>query len=59
MAACHTYAGDDEQAEAERAAILRLKPDFSFGEFCKTLFYWKDADIQHVRDGLIKLGLPE
>jgi adenylate cyclase len=59
MAACYTYAGDDEPAETERAEILRLKPDFSSGEFCKTLFYRNDADLQHVREGLIKLGLPD
>ena len=39
--------------------ISQIKPDFRFGEFCKTLFYWKDDDYQHVRQGLIKLGLPD
>ena len=59
MAVCHAYLGDDGQAEVERAEILRLKQDFSSGEFCKTLFYKDDVDRQHVRQGLIKVGLPE
>jgi hypothetical protein len=30
--------GDDEWAEIERAEILRLKQDFSAGEFCAAFF---------------------
>ena len=59
MAVCYTHLDDDELAEVERAEVLRLKPDFSSGEFCKTLFYKDDANRQHVREGLIKVGLPE
>jgi adenylate cyclase len=60
MAACHAYLGDDKQAKLERAEVLRLKHDFSSDEFCdRALFYKHGADRQHVRQGLIKAGLPE
>ncbi len=59
IAACHAYLGEDEDAEVERTEILRLKQDFSSGEFCKALFYGDDADQQHVRQGLVKAGLPD
>ncbi len=59
LAVCHAYLGDDEQAEVERAEILRLKQDFSSSEFCNALFYKNDVDRQHVRQGLIEGGLPE
>jgi adenylate cyclase len=59
MAVCHTYLNDDDLAEVEGAELLSLKQDFSSGEFCKALFYKSDADRQHVREGLVKVGLPE
>ncbi len=59
IAACHAYLGEDEDAEVERTEILRLKRDFSSGEFSKALFYGDDADQQHVRQGLVKAGLPD
>ncbi len=59
IAACHAYLGEDEDAEVERTKILRLKQEFSSGEFCKALFYGDDADQQHVRQGLVKAGLPD
>ena len=59
MAVCHTYLGDDEKAEVERAETLCLKQDFSSGDFCKALFYKDNTDRQYVRQGLIKVGLPE
>ncbi len=59
IATCHAYLGEDEDAEVERTEILRLKQDFSSGEFCKALFYGDDADRRHVHEGLSKVGLPE
>jgi adenylate cyclase len=60
LAACLAYLGDDEQAEVERTEVLCLKQDFSSGDFCdKALFYKDDGDRQHVRQGLVKAGLPD
>ena len=54
------YLGDDEQAKVESTEVLCLKQDFSSGDFCnKALFYKDAADHQHVRQGLVKAGLPD
>jgi adenylate cyclase len=59
LAACLAYLGDHDLAEVARTEVLKLKQDFSSGEFCKALFYGDDADQQHVRQGLVKAGLPD
>jgi adenylate cyclase len=60
LAACLAYLGDHDRAEIECKEVLRLKLNFSAGDFCnKALFYDDDADRQHLGQGLIKAGLPE
>jgi adenylate cyclase len=59
MAACHAWQGNDGQAAAAAAEVLRLKPDFTATAFCDTLFYTGEDDLAHIRDGLIKAGLPD
>ena len=60
LAACLAYLGDHNHAEVERTEVLRLKHDFSSSDFCnKALFYKDDVDRQHVRQGLLKAGLPK
>ncbi len=59
VAACQAQLDDAAGAQASRAEVLRLKPDFRAAEFCRTLFF---ADRQHcgqVQQALVKAGLPE
>ncbi len=58
-AACHAYLGEEDRAAAEAGEVLRAKADFSSDSFCKTLYYKDDAEREHVRQGLVKAGLPE
>jgi adenylate cyclase len=60
LAACYGQLGREEEAEAEVAAILRAKPDYSIGEFMdKIVLLELPEDRELLREGLIKAGLPE
>jgi adenylate cyclase len=58
LAACHAQLGNDEEAKAQAAAVLRTKPDFSVASYLESLPYKNQADRQHHREGLLKAGLP-
>ncbi len=47
----------DQEAAAELAEIMRLKPDFSADSFAN--YPWPDGDRDHLLDGLHLAGLPE
>jgi adenylate cyclase len=59
IAACRAQLGDAAGAEAERLSVLRLKPDFRAGEFCRTLFFADERHCAQVREAMTKAGLPE
>ncbi len=57
VAACLAQLGRHEDARAEAAEVLRLKPDFRIS--VELPHYKNPADADHVREGLRKAGLPE
>ena len=57
LAAAHAYL-DDGAAVKYRDALLNTHPDFSTAEHINILHYKSQADRDHLRDGLIKAGLP-
>lgn len=60
LAACCAQLGDTAAAEAQREAILRQRPDFSIADFLRTDILLERADDrEHLREGLLKAGLPD
>jgi adenylate cyclase len=57
LAACYAQLGRLEEARAEAAELLRVKPDFRISG--QVASYRAPADAEHERDGLRKAGLPE
>lgn len=58
LAASHAYLDDDAAAAKHRDALLKAQPDFSTAEHIESLHYKNQADRDHLRDGMIKAGLP-
>ncbi len=58
LAACYGQLDRLEEAEAQVARVLDLKPDFTAKSFAKSLFYKDQADRDHLFEGLRKAGLP-
>ena len=56
-AACYAQLGRIDEARAQAAEALRLKPDFHLA--AERLSYKNSADAEHVREGMRKAGLPE
>jgi TolB-like protein len=56
-AACLAQLGRLEEARAQAAEVLRLKPDLHLAT--ERLSYKNPADAEHVREGMRKAGLPE
>ena len=60
LAACYAQLGRTKETEAQVAAILRQKPEFSIADFLtRDVLLEREEDREHLRDGLIKAGLPE
>jgi adenylate cyclase len=60
LAACYAQLGRTREAEAQVAALLRQKPDFSIEDFFRRdVLLEREEDREHLREGLIKAGLPE
>ena len=60
QAACYAQLGLTSEAEAQVIAILQAKPDFSIVEFFRRdVLLEREEDREHLREGLIKAGLPE
>ncbi|MFP6746233.1 MAG: hypothetical protein VCD66_01365, partial [Alphaproteobacteria bacterium] len=59
LASCYAQAGMAARAEQQAAAELRLWPDFSIGEYIRTLPFVEPADRDHLAEGLHhqRLGL--
>lgn len=57
MAACLAQLGRMDEARTAAAKVLALKPDFSL--LAEPMSYGNPADLEHVRDGMRKAGLPD
>ena len=58
VAAAYGWLGDETAAAAHVAAIRALDPAFAFESLAATLHYARDEDTQHLRDGLMRAGIP-
>ena len=60
LAACYGQLGHLNEAEAQVRAILQQNPNFSISDFLRAdVLLERSEDREHLRDGLIKAGLPE
>src|SRR6266508_3311928 len=59
LAAALAQLGDKTAAAAHAQEVLREVPAFSNQRFLSTLHYLLDSDNDHLREGLLKAGLPE
>ena len=58
LAAALAQLGDKTAAAARAQEVLKEVPTFSIKRFLSTLHYQLDSDRDHLRDGLLKAGLP-
>ncbi len=58
LAACYGQLDRNEEAKAEAAQVLVMKPDLTAKSFAEALFYKNQADRDHIFEGLRKAGLP-
>jgi Flp pilus assembly protein TadD len=59
LAACYGQLVREEEAKAEAAQVLDLKPDFTAKSFAVSLFYKEHSDRDHLMNSLRKAGLPQ
>jgi adenylate cyclase len=59
LAAALAQLGDKTAAAAHAQEVLKEAPSFSTRRFLSTLHYQLDSDRDHVRQGVLKAGLPE
>jgi len=60
LVACYGQLGDAAAAQAQVAAILSLRPSFSVAEFIqRDVMLERAEDREHLREGLLKAGMPE
>jgi len=59
LAAALAQLGDKTAAEAHTQEVLRQDAAFSNQRFLSTFHYQLDSDRNHLREGLVKAGLPE
>jgi hypothetical protein len=57
LAACYSSLGQEDEARAEVAALLKLNPRLSLGYLAKALPYKNKADLDQVISALGKAGL--
>ena len=58
LAASSVQLGNRTAAAAHTREVLQRRPDFTVQNFLKTLHYRQPSDTEHVREGLLKAGLP-
>ena len=58
LAASAAQLGNRVAASAHAEEVLRRQPAFTIKNLLKTLHYRQASDTEHVRDGLLKAGLP-
>jgi len=59
LAACYGWLGDRTAATAHVTRLGELDPELDLQKFLATMHYANEADLQHLREGLIKAGMPE
>jgi adenylate cyclase len=57
LAACHAWMGDRVAAEAHVERIRTLAPALDLETFLGTMHYAGEADLAHLREGLVRAGL--
>jgi adenylate cyclase len=58
LAAASAQLGNRVAADAHAREVLQRQPTFTVESYLKTLHYRQPSDAEHVRDGLLKAGLP-
>jgi adenylate cyclase len=58
LAASSAQLGNRVSAEAHAREVLARQVNFMVGAFVQTLHYQQPSDTEHVREGLLKAGLP-
>ncbi len=58
LAASSAQLGNRTAAAAHTREVLQRQPDFTVQNLLKTLHYRQPSDTEHVREGLLKAGLP-
>ena len=59
LAASAAQLGDRTAAAAHAREVLQRQPAFTVESYLKTLHYRQPSDTEHVREGLLKAGLPQ
>ncbi|HVP99028.1 MAG TPA: adenylate/guanylate cyclase domain-containing protein [Roseiarcus sp.] len=59
MGASAAQLGDKVAAGAHAREVLMREPAFTTKSFLETMHYRQPADVDHLREGLLKAGLPE
>jgi adenylate cyclase len=59
LAASSAQLGNRTAATAHVQEVLQQAPNFSVESYLKTLHYRQSSDTEHVREGLLKAGLPQ
>jgi adenylate cyclase len=58
LAASSAQLGDRTGAAAHAREVLQKQPNFTVERYLKTLHFKQPPDVEHVREGLLKAGLP-
>lgn len=58
LAACYAQLGRMEEAGVAAAQVIRLKPGFAISKE-RGAWWSEERDIEHIKDGMRKAGLPE
>jgi adenylate cyclase len=58
LAASSSQLGNRTAATAHAHEVLQREPTFTIQKYLETLHYQQPADIEHLREGLLKAGLP-
>lgn len=59
LAAAYGWLGDRTAAEAHVGRLRALDPDFDLEAFLGTMHYTDEADLEHLREGLLHAGIAE
>jgi adenylate cyclase len=59
LAAATAQLGDRTAAAAHAREVLQRQPTFTVESYLKTLHYRQRSDTEHIREGLLKAGLPQ
>lgn len=57
IAACYGWLGDRTASSAHVMRLRQLDPELDLEKFLATMHYANDADLQHLREGLVRAGL--